>query len=223
MARLKITNHFIILALIFGLFLVIVTTTKGQVIESQPWVTAVGSPSGAPPGGTFSGEFVHYYQADPRWNDACHYGWAICGPTSIAMIMSSLGHVVTPVDTDNIATRANPPMRNCGDQPWTGTTGWNRFFQTSFFTDPGFVATPISVPYNLTQMREYLDQGYLILSSVSIHIFVINDVDVVAGKVHLMDPARNNPAGYWAPAGRPWTGASGTSYAPVYGYAITRR
>jgi len=86
------------------------TTTTGQGTSTTSCaVTAVGDPKGdkpvcvTPEVGVPTGDFIYYCQGDPRWSATCGIGQAGCGPSSLAMIISTLGKAqLTPDRVDTI-------------------------------------------------------------------------------------------------------------------------
>lgn len=190
--------------------------------KSSSVTTKVGNPSPSPslviqpnPGGG-SGEFVYYCQKDARFNDSCSYEWAICGPTSLAMVMSSLGRIITPKEVDSIFVKSG--WRACGDAPSYMTTA----LESQWLKDEGFKSTALAMPLNLEQAKELLNNNFLIIASVRPHIFVIDDVNPSDGTVHLRDPDKTcNPAGYWASSRTPWI-FQGVPQSMIYAYAIKK-
>lgn len=194
-------------------------------VKSNISCTKVGNPTDEMPavckssGGRavpFPDGFVYYCQADPQYNDTCAYGWAICGPTSMAMIMSTLGYPINPKETDLVFNQLG--ARICGDEP----SQMPVFLGSQWFAEKGFKAVPLEMPLDLNLAQDFLSQGYLILGSVTPHIFPIDAVNPAEGTVHLRDPDKTcDPAGYWAPAKQPWI-FRGVPQAMIYAYAIKK-
>jgi hypothetical protein len=94
------------------------TTTTGSTTSTSCVITKVGDPKTDPPakpancsttsatggsGGVPDGNFVYYCQGDPKWQQTCGIDQAGCGPTSLAMIISTLGKSkLSPVDVDSV-------------------------------------------------------------------------------------------------------------------------
>jgi hypothetical protein len=96
------------------------------------------------------------------------------------------------------------------------------FLNSQWFAEKGFKAVPLEMPLDLTLAQDFLSQGYLILGSVSVHIFPIDSVNPAEKTVHLRDPDKTcDPAGYWASATTPWI-YKGVPQAMIYAYAIKK-
>lgn len=124
--KIKKAHAVIMLSVLFTSFVVVdhslaQSNGSGAVIDLSPGaaggsatstscaVTAVGNPTGDKPvcatsgGGVPTGNFVYYCQGDPRWSQTCGIGQGGCGPTSLAMIISTLGKAqLTPDRVDTI-------------------------------------------------------------------------------------------------------------------------
>lgn len=201
-------------------------STRSATIKSNNACTKVGNPTETEPaqckvpsGGQavpLPDGFVYYCQADPQYNDACAYGWAICGPTSMAMIMSTLGYQINPKETDLVFNQIG--ARACGDE----VSYMPRFLGSQWFADKGFKSQELAMPLDLNVAQDLLGQGYLILGSVLPHIFVIDAVNPADGTVHLRDPDKTcDPSGYWAPARTPWI-FHGEPQTMIYAHAIKK-
>gem|GEM_PF-5065694 len=169
---------------------------------------AGGSPSGATASGSQTtpnqsisqrSGFVFYCQGNPEWGNVCSMGTAGCGPTSLAMIISSFGIKMTPPQVD-ATFRANG-WRQCNDaDSYTFSAVAGSWLPSLGFTiGKNLVYNKI---LNLKQAKEYLDQGYLIVGSSTDfplvnarrpgtrtgHIFVVDNVDIASATVSIRDP-----------------------------------
>lgn len=177
----------------------------GSSTSTSCWITAVGKPTTPKPvcqsdtGGS-AGNFVYYCQGDPRWANTCDIGNAGCGPTSLAMIMSTFGVKLTPPEVDKAFNDNN--FRACG---FNGSDIYGAI-KSTWFANNGFTVAQgnlvIGDKPDLAQMQTYLSQGYLLIvnadgypckgcvdkfSPVG-HIFVVDQVDVAGKRIHTRDP-----------------------------------
>lgn len=180
--------------------------------ESNEAQTRVGNP---PVSSVSSGSNVHYCQGDPQWGNVCAMAYAGCGPTSMAMVLSSFGDTITPLEMDKIFNTRGNPWRTCGDNPSYMPSAIN-----TYLPERGYDVKMLSQgKLNLTTAKQYIDDGYLIIGSVSIHIFVIDGVNIADDTVHMRDPARCGDAGiYWTPNSAPWRG-----YQWYYAFAVKKK
>lgn len=142
--------------------------------------------------------FVFYCQGNTAWKNNCSIGYAGCGPTSMAMVLSSFGLNMNPVATDQIFQKNN--WRGCGDFP----SYMQPTIVSSWLPSLGFKVGP-NIAYNkildLRQAKNYLDQGFLIIGSSAQfpcancssaqlinHIFVVDGVDISSSTVSIRDP-----------------------------------
>lgn len=96
-------NKLMIIFCSLVLFLGVGIKVHAQTVTSNQTVTKVGNaPDDQRPGGRVG--FVYYCQGNTQWRDSqvtpgcLTYGKGGCGPTSLAMVMSSFGNVASPVD-----------------------------------------------------------------------------------------------------------------------------
>ena len=158
------------------------------------------------------GGSTFYCQADPRWGGTCSMAAAGCGPTSLAMVLSSFNVHKTPPEVDQIFRENN--WRACGNNVSLMTTA----LESRWLEELGFEVFPISVPLNLERAQELLSKNFLIIGSVVPHIFVIDGVDIANNQIHMRDPARCQfPEGRVMSNVTPWGG-----YAWYYAYAIKK-
>lgn len=144
---------------------------------------------GIPPGPT-SPNFVYYCQGNTAWANTCTLGRAGCGPTTMAMILSSFSIPnSTPPEVDR--TFSNNGWRTCGNNPTINMPG---ILNSSWLSGMGFDTGPNLVNngvFNVTQAKDYLDRGYLIVGSSQAypcancrsattvdHIFAIDAIDL---------------------------------------------
>ncbi len=161
------------------------------------------------PGGKPNIKF--YCEDDPAWQYACSINYYGCGPSSTAIVVSSLGLVKTPVEIDQMFRDTG--ARSCGNY---GSTMSLFFSNSTWFNDNftyQYLALNADGSLNLTQAKEYLDNGYLIVASshqfpcpnpggcgpgslkqgVVDHIFAIDDVNINQNLVHVEDPVNCRP------------------------------
>lgn len=142
--------------------------------------------------------FVYYCQGNIAWQQ-CSLGKAGCGPTSLAMVLSSFGINLTPPQVDQIFQ--DNGWRSCGDSP----TRLAAVLQSLWLKDLGFeVGSNLIRGSSLdpSQAKAYLDGGYLIIASshnypcanctavgkLVDHIFVVDAVDLSSNTVDIRDP-----------------------------------
>jgi hypothetical protein len=171
-------------------------TKVGNPETSMPAVCSnQGNPQAFP---AFSGsvEVVYYCQGNTQWANSCSLGVAGCGPTSMAMIMSSFGVTMTPPELDR-----EWGFRSCGD---VGSS-LQQSLNSSWMKSKGFESGPglIKGGYlDLELAKKFLDEKWLIIASSHAfpcancknpgttvdHIFVVDGVDVNNAKVDIRDP-----------------------------------
>lgn len=146
--------------------------------------------------------FTYYCQGNPAWRDNCEMGGAGCGPTSVAMIISSLrtntGATMNPVQVDQVFRQRG--WRACSDE--------GSYLQNAIHSDwlpsLGFhVGTNLvsGQVLNLRHAKERLDAGDIIVASSQRfpcancrslpyinHIFVVDNVDIASATVSIRDP-----------------------------------
>lgn len=156
---------------------------------------------GIPPGPALP-NFVYYCQGNTAWATTCTLGQAGCGPTTLAMVLSSFGIPnSTPPEVDRIFN--NNRWRVCGNYPTANMPG---ILSSSWLSGLGFDIGPNLVNnnvLNVTMAKDYLDQGYLIVGSSKAypcancrsaltvdHIFVVDAVDLTTNPamVDIRDP-----------------------------------
>ncbi len=200
-----------LLVFLFSFFSAEKTLASYQV-ESNTVQTKVGAPVIEP------NNFVLYCQSDPAWSNICGLGWAGCGPTTMAMILTYFDQPITPPEVDQIfQSRGSPRWRYCSED-----SGSNMVEAIStLLPERGFTVKLLtgSTYLDLNQAKDYLNNKYLIIGSVKKHIFVVDGVDITNNTVHLQDPdvKCTQPNGYNAPAQLPWQG-----YPWYYAYAVKK-
>ena len=191
------------LLLIISLLPLIKTVFAQEIYYSNTVITRVGNPQ------TTSVNFVFYCQADPRWVNNCSIGVSGCGPSSIAMIVSSFGLIKTPPEIDAVFQSINPAARACG-----GPSTIPNFFQSNWLESNGFTRANVKLrPGNtldLEDAQNYLSKGYLILGSSAIfpcpasgycttpdkginHIYVVDQVNITNNTFRARDPLNCRP------------------------------
>jgi hypothetical protein len=190
-----------------------------QVIQGNSVTTSVGNPTSQKPGDNTSGDFVYYCQQDPKWANICNLGTpqggAGCGPTSLAMVLSTFGTTMTPPEVDNEMR----PFRACGYVD----SRMQEALQSKWLASKGIKTQNLGVgngkPLDLQVAKQVLDNGGLIIGSVDIHIFVVDGVDVEKNTIHVRDPDGCNPKGYDSNFLRPWHNRPNPWY---YAYALKK-
>jgi hypothetical protein len=148
--------------------------------------------------------FVFYCQGDPNWNqgNTCIQN-AGCGPTSLAMIMSTFGVKITPLEVDAVFQQ-NGWRTGCD-----GASVYGAAIESNWFTNQGFTVGPNVSPNgkpDLALMKQFLDKGYIIYNGADNypclgcitkgtpvgHVFNIDAVDVAGNRVHVRDPNNCN-------------------------------
>lgn len=171
----------------------------------------VGNPTDPKPniGTNPSGKFVYYCQKSPEWNNGNRdMPGSGCGPTSLAMILSSLGvncggQTCTPRVVDDVFA-----SHSTGGVVWRADGSDSHMqlvFESSWFRDLGVTAVPLAVPLDLKRAQTLL-KDYYILGSVNDHIFVIDQVFPETNEFHMMDPFFCNPQGKNHSNSLPWGG-----------------
>lgn len=159
------------------------------------------APSEQPPPDASPGNFVFYCQGDSDWNSqgAACLASAGCGPTSLAMIMSTFGVRITPPEVDAVFQQ-NGWRQGCG-----GGSAYGPAIESSWFQSRGFTVGPNVASTNepdLALMKKFIDEGYIIYNGVDNypclgciekfvpvgHVFNIDQVDVGSRRVHVRDP-----------------------------------
>lgn len=172
-----------------------------EIHKSNAVTTKVGEPKGQKPGQSSGDDkgFVYYCQGNTSWQNSCSLGVAGCGPTSMAMAVSSLGVLMTPQEVDRVYTSQG--YRSCGDSPSSQVAA----IQSSWLKGLGLVAGENLVRGNTIDTglaQKYLSEGYFIIASSRAfpcanckspgaridHIFVVSRIDTAAGTVDIRDP-----------------------------------
>lgn len=174
--------------------------------SSNKVCTRVGNPTGPSPCEATSsailtsGGFVHYCQNDPQWekNPRCAMSASGCGPTSIAMVLSTLGAVCnggqcTPDVVDKLMASNGQRDASCNSVIR---------FDVQWFKALGMEAGPNLAPngkFNYEKAKEAIDRGALIIGSSAVapscncnHIFVVQNVDPVSKTIQVRDPICKN-------------------------------
>lgn len=144
--------------------------------------------------------FVYYCQGDPKWDNktGCGIGQIGCGPTSLAMVFSSLGKRITPDQT--YQTFASQGRINCTEGSYMTTILSDKEWMQSqgFTVGPNLTANGNLI---LHRAKDYIEGDYLIIGSSQTfpsyqtpgvtfpHIFVIDGVDVTNKTFSNRDPA----------------------------------
>lgn len=141
--------------------------------------------------------FVFYCQGNTA-SQQCSLGQSGCGPTSVAMVLSTFGIIQTPTQVDQVFQSNG--WRSCGVSPSSLIAA----IHSSWFNGLGFQTGPNLVTgssFNITEAKRFLDQGYLIIGSseeypcvkcastgIISHIFVVDNVDINSSNVNIRDP-----------------------------------
>lgn len=147
-----------------------------------------------------AGGFVHYCQNNtPPWPPGlsqCSLQSSGCGPTSLAMILSSFskncnGESCTPAVVDKIMAQNGQRLSDCNSARADGVV------QSSWFKNLGMQAGPslLGNGFDFETAKQRINEGYLIVGSATNapscncnHIFVIQDVDPVSKSITVRDP-----------------------------------
>lgn len=167
-----------------------------KAITTTPVIPPPGPPGPIPEGPV---SVVYYCQGNTSWASTCSLGSAGCGPTTVAMILSSYGYIQTPPQVDQ--TFQTNRWRTCGYHGSQLTTA----ISSSWFSGLGFEKGPNLVSgtsFDVQEAKKYIDQGYLIIGSsrsfpcancrvpgaLVDHIYVVGGVDPVTNTVDIRDP-----------------------------------
>lgn len=182
-------------------------TAVGTVAPGQPTPGCTPSSTNTTPGpgsnneGGGLGNFTYYCQGNPIWSNNCSLGDAGCGPTSLAMVMSTFGIKMTPPEVDSVFQR-NGWRDGCPNGSDIHSAIHSQWFLQQGFTVPEVDLIDGNSKPLLTQMKNYLDQGYLIIvnghdypckgcidqfAPVG-HYFVVDEVDIPGQRMHTRDP-----------------------------------
>lgn len=182
--------------LLFGLLKDIIPTGSAGSTNTTP--DSPNNPNTPSSPSSSNPNFVFYCQGNTAWKNTCLIGYAGCGPTSMAMVLSSFGLNMNPVTVDQIFQKNN--WRGCGDSP----SYMQLAIASSWLPSLGLKIGP-NIAYNkildLRQAKNYLDQGFLIIGSsdqypcanctsaqLINHIFVVDGVNIGSSTVNIRDP-----------------------------------
>lgn len=189
----------------FTIFIVLIWVTP-KIIAAQETATSnsvttkVGNPAGGAPS---SFNFVYYCQGDPKWQnnsyECSNISKAGCGPTSLAMVLSSFGVNQTPADVASTFTQKG----------WSDTRSCHGSFMTAALQDSnylpglGFEVGPGLLKgsfLDLTKAKSFTNPDnpadkYLIVGSSDNfplchcgHIFVVESLNITDQTVVIRDP-----------------------------------
>lgn len=176
---------FLIIILVVVIISVIISTSS----------TNAGTPTVTPtPPPTTSPNLVYYSQYDPKWEfqgcDLVTYG---CAPTSVAMVLSSYGKIMTPIQVA-LQTNAGCTSATSYNQ-WPSILTWIDGFG---FTHSGNLISGNTFLTNIAE--KYLNQGYIIVAGADLyfasscqpteggHEFVITSVNSNTNTATAYDP-----------------------------------
>lgn len=205
------------LLFLFFYFFFLPNQVFSQMSQSNEVITRVGSPSASTGGsGQNPGSFVYFCQSDPKWTAICGLGYAGCGPTSMAMVLSTFGDPITPPEMDKVFQSRG--WRQCSPD----AVSYMTTAIETLLPEKGYTVRQLTwqQPLDLNKAKEYILNKYLIIGSVYAHIFVVDGVNPANNTIHMQDPARKgceNPGGYDASNSAPW-GGQGWYYA----YAVKK-
>ena len=218
----------ILIVIMFFLFLPGAPSVNGGDLSNLP--TPSGNTSASPGATLAPGQkpiIVSYCQGASQWQftpcgNLTSYG---CGPTSMAMLSSSLGIQETPSDIAKIFLQAGVgdyPSRNGALCSAFGLKGTDPFASAAIpWVKQNFqVAQNIGASSNFTQQaKKYIDSGYLLYAGstnwpgVGGHQVMITDADPNADTITVRDPNCSSANG---PGERTVSGASGLRWYAVY-------
>lgn len=162
-----------------------------QSVTSNSWCTQVGNPTGDSPCTKTQGNFTFYCQKNAQWSGnsyACEsIGYAGCGPTSMAMVISTFcanpSNRCAQIDPGQMAQIYSDAHKSVCRQ---GTAMENSLLDPSFRATLGIDVSPALAsngPLNVAQAKLFIDSGYLIVGSSDSfpscncgHIFVVQDI-----------------------------------------------
>lgn len=143
--------------------------------------------------------FVYYCQGNTQWARICDLGGSGCGPTSVAMVLSSFGLNFDPPAVDAVFQQKG--WRRCGDSP---------SFMTPALTSDWLPSLGFRVSGNLVQgtvldlveAQKYIQAGAVIVASsrefpcanckpgklTVDHVFTVDNVDAKLATVSVRDP-----------------------------------
>lgn len=148
-----------------------------------------------------AGGFVHYCQNNnPPWptGNGCTLGASGCGPTSLAMAMSTFnavcdGGTCNPAAVNKLMEAAGQRQPACNSVVNGGAVASQWFKNAGMEIAPNIPAGGSS--FNFEMAKQRINEGYLIIGSASNapscncnHIFIIQDVDPATRSIHVRDP-----------------------------------
>lgn len=138
------------------------TNTDGNRANNATPGFSNGDPSstGESGSGDVINNFPYYNQGDPRWGPKAYgpgtFASSACGPTSMAMVLKSYGHNVTPEDTVNYSLANGFRTKSSG-------TSWG------FFNSIGknYGLNVAEFDPNIPRVKEYLDNNIPVIASMT--------------------------------------------------------
>lgn len=138
------------------------TNTDGNRANNATPGFSNGDPSstGESGSGDVINNFPYYNQGDPRWGPKSYgpgtFASSACGPTSMAMVLKSYGHNVTPEDTVNYSLANGFRTKSSG-------TSWG------FFNSIGknYGLNVAEFDPNIPRVKEYLDNNIPVIASMT--------------------------------------------------------
>ena len=138
------------------------TKTDGNRANNATPGFSNGDPSstGESGSGDVINNFPYYNQGDPRWGPKAYgpgtFASSACGPTSMAMVLKSYGHNVTPEDTVNYSLANGFRTKSSG-------TSWG------FFNSIGknYGLNVAEFDPNIPRVKEYLDNNIPVIASMT--------------------------------------------------------
>lgn len=138
------------------------TNTDGNRANNATPGFSNGDPSstGESGSGDVINNFPYYNQGDPRWGPKAYgpgtFASSACGPTSMAMVLKSYGHNVTPEDTVNYSLANGFRTKSQG-------TSWG------FFNSIGknYGLNVAEFDPNIPRVKEYLDNNIPVIASMT--------------------------------------------------------
>lgn len=155
-----------------------------------------------------AGLFVHYCQNNtPAWptGNGCNMAASGCGPTSLAMVMSTAnaicnGGTCDPAAVNKLMEDSRPTQRDasCNSVVNGGALASAWFREAGMETAPAVGGMGVN-GFDFEAAKRAIDSGYLIIGSAENapscgggfgcnHIFVIQDVDPSRRTIHVRDP-----------------------------------
>lgn len=179
-----------------------------------------------------SGNLVFYCQNDARWAGTSYgcqtISQAGCGPTTLAIVLSSLTTSTDPVQASQLLLNGNFGICFGGNDMQTRMEA--ALLDSSFLASIGLEGGPVLTSggnLDLQAAQSYISRGYLIVGSSDRfplcncgHIFVVQSVNPNAQTVYIRDPNNCSSSGTENSGNREY---SASSFIWKYAYPVKAR